>query len=152
MMGRIIKAADLKVRPRRIGEEPNKEIEEILRDGPLAGEILSRSRRKVIDLAVAMATRIVAEKIATDPVVLNGIYERAMEQIGDLNPAVIRVHPEDRAVSRIDDLATARGFSVVEDQSVGSGGCVVEACGVTVDHRIDALLQTMKRAMDRGER
>ncbi len=151
-MGRIIKAADLKKRPRRIGEESNKEVEEILRDGPLAGEILARSRHKVIDLAVAIAARIVAEKISTDPDVLNGIYERAMEQIGDLSPAIIRVHPEDRAVSRIDDLATARGFSVVEDQSVGSGGCVVEACGVTVDHRIDALLRTMKRAMERGER
>ena len=151
-MGRIIKAADFKDRARRIGEEPTREVEEILRDGPLAAEILTRSRRKVIDLAVAMAARIVAEKISTDPGVLNGIYERAMEQIDDLDPAVIRVHPEDRAGSRIDDLATARGFCVLEDPSVDSGGCVVEACGVTVDHRIDSLLQTMKRAMERGER
>ena len=151
-MGRIIKAADLKKRPGRIGEEPIKEVEEILRDGPLAAEILTRSRRKVIDLAVAIAARIVAEKISTDPGVLDGMYERAMEQIGDLDPAVIRVHPEDRVGSGIDDLATARGFCVLEDTSVGSGGCVVEACGVTVDHRIDALLRTMKRAMERGER
>ena len=149
-MGRIIKAADLKERPRRIGEESVKEVEEILRDGPLAGEILARSRRKVIDLAVAIAERIVAEKISTDPGVLNGMYDRAMEQIGDLDPAVIRVHPEDRAGSGIDDLATARGFCVLEDSSVGPGGCVVEACGVTVDQRIDALLRTMKRAMKRG--
>lgn len=151
-MGRIIKAADLKNRPRRIGEKSNREVEEILRDGPVAGEILTRSRRKVIDLAVVMAERIVAEKISTDPDLLNGIFERAMEQIGDLDPAVIRVHPKDRADSLIDDLATARGFSVVEDPSVGSGGCVVEACGVTVDHRIEALLLTMKRAMERGEK
>jgi flagellar biosynthesis/type III secretory pathway protein FliH len=148
-MGYVIKASELESPPSRLRERAVRDAEGAL-DEACAAQRLARDRDRVADVAAFMAERIVGEALERRPELLAALFERAMREIGSLRPGRIRVHPDDRGRSGIDGRAAARGLDVVEDASVGRGGCAVEACGVSSDHSLAAVVDAL-RAAARGK-
>lgn len=150
-MGRVIKADRLAVKPDVLGREGQAAVERALEVRAEAEDLIREARDRIVDLALAVARRIVGESVTADPALLDRIYERALAEIGELVPVTIRVHPDDRAVSRIDELAATRGVEVVADEAVGRAGCRVEAAGVAIAATLEAALAALRAEMT-GER
>jgi flagellar biosynthesis/type III secretory pathway protein FliH len=116
-------------------------------DGARAGEHFARDKERIAELAAHMAERIVGEALERRPELLDALFERALAEIGSLRPGRIRVHPGDRRRTDIDARAAARGIEVVEDPTVGPGGCVVEADGASSDHRLSVVVEALRAAV-----
>jgi flagellar assembly protein FliH len=146
-MGRVIRAAELSSKPEPLGQEGRTAVARTMAARDEAAELERVARDRIVELALAIAGRIVGESVAADPGLLDRIYERALARIGELAPVSIRVHPDDRTRSAIDTLAATRGVDVVDDPSVGRAGCRVEACGVEVDATLEAALAVLRDEM-----
>lgn len=151
-MGRVIKADELSARPEVLGRRGRDEVALCLAVRSEVEELVRVARGRVVDLALAMARSIVGEAVSLDPALLDRIYERALAEIGELTPVLIRVHPDDRAASRIDELARRRGIEIVEDRAVGRAGCRVEACGVSIDATVEAAVDALARSLKGASR
>ena len=150
-MGKVVKAAEVKTKPVPLKEKWDGPIIETFAEHRETISFFEESKQKIIELSMAMAKRIVGEVISLDNSLLDKIYQRSLDEVKDLGPVEIRVHPEDRGRSRIDSQASKMGFAVVSDPRVGRGGCVVSACGHHVDQSIDVVLNALREAMEQSE-
>jgi flagellar biosynthesis/type III secretory pathway protein FliH len=142
-VGRLIKAADLTVEPEVLGRRGERAVAVVLDARRQVEQVVVRGRRQVIDLALAIARRIVGEAVELDPELLDRIYRRALDEVGELGPVAIHVHPDDRSSSGIDELARGCGAVVRPDPTVGRAGCRVEADGVVVEATLEAALHAL---------
>ncbi|HEY8475908.1 MAG TPA: FliH/SctL family protein [Chloroflexota bacterium] len=93
---------------------------------------------EVVELALAVAERIVERELRTDPSAVRAVVRAALEEIAALPIAQVRVHPDDLAL-----LDTARAtvippgldpqIPVVADPHVERGGCIVDTTSGLVD-------------------
>jgi flagellar biosynthesis/type III secretory pathway protein FliH len=146
-LGRVIKRDALVAKPIRLRADAARRAEQAVDDAG-AGERLARDKERIARLATHMAERIVGDALTRRPELLDALFDRALAEVGSLRPGRIRVNPEDRRRTQIDVRATARGFEVVDDPSIGSSGCVVEAQGASSDHRLDAMLEALRAAVE----
>jgi len=149
-VGRVIKARDLPARPRRLGAEAPDGEEERRRWTAALAEALERRDDEVIALAAAMARRLIGEAVSSDPVVLDGVYRCALDELGGLRPAVLRTNPRDAEVRGISELAGSLGIEVVADPAVARFSCVVEARGARVEHGLEPLIDALRHVAGRG--
>ena len=127
---------------RRLGET----IDEL---AGLRRQILHQSEQQLVQLALALARRIVRRELAADDELLGALARVALERLGEARPATIRLHPEDFARStagRLEQWAAAH-VSVVADPTVNRGGCLVESPFGFVDASIEAQLQELAGAL-----
>lgn len=143
-MGRVIKAADLTSSPDPLGRAGQGAVAQALAVRAEAADLTRVARERIVELAIAMARRIVGEVVSVDPGLLDRMYERSLAEVGELVPVSIRLHPDDRAVSQIDELARGLGIEVKDDPAIGRAGCRVVAAGVVVDATLDAALAALR--------
>ena len=146
-MGYVIRRDALAAKPVRLRDEAARRAALAI-DEAGAGERLSGDKKRIADLASHMAERIVGEALARRPELLDALYDRALAEVGALRPGRIRVHPEDRRRSDVAARAAALGLEVADDESVGRGGCVVEAQGASSDHSLDSVLEALRAAVE----
>jgi flagellar biosynthesis/type III secretory pathway protein FliH len=144
-VGYVIRRGASAARPVRLRERAVRGAQEAL-DEARAAERLERDRSRIADVAAFMAERIVGEALERRPELLDALFARAIREVGATRPGRIRVHPEDRRRSRIDEIAAAQGLAVVDDAEVGRGGCVVEASGASSDHSLSAVVEALRLA------
>jgi flagellar assembly protein FliH len=132
---------------RRLGET----LEEL---ASLRQSLLHHSERQLVQLALALARRIVRREIAADEELVMALARVALDKLGEAGPATIRLHPEDfaRAAARGAERWAAAHVSVVADPAVSRGGCLVESPFGFVDASIDAQFQELARALLDGDR
>jgi len=147
-MGRVIKSKELCAPPLRLAERRRRRLLELLTPAVDDATELARGRERTIELALAIARRIVGRTVELEPSVLDQIYRRSLAELGELEPTRIRVFPADRARSDVERLAAELGCTVVDDRSVGPGGCLIEAEGAEVDASMDVLLGVMRGALE----
>jgi flagellar assembly protein FliH len=97
--------------------------------GTLRGELIHQSERQVVQLAIAIATRVIHREITLDSELLLVMARVALDRLGDTSSATIRLHPQDHAAAlsvRGVTLST-ESVSVVADPEVSRGGCLVES-------------------------
>jgi flagellar assembly protein FliH len=111
--------------------------------------IIRDTERQMVQLALALARRVVVREISLDPDLVAALAHVAVERLGDQSPATIRLHPEDFAT-----VAAHRGeqwegtqVSVLPDPAVQRGGCVVESDFGLIDASIDAQFAELSRAL-----
>jgi len=141
-LGYVIRRDALVAKPLRLRAEALRKAALAI-DEACIGERLARDRLLIAELAAHMAERIVGDALERRPELLDALYDRALAEVGSLRPGRIRLHPEDRARSDITARAAARGLEVVDDESVGRGGCVVEALEASSDHSLDSVLEAL---------
>jgi flagellar assembly protein FliH len=121
-------------------------VEELER---LKASLVHQTERQVVQLALALARRIVRRELTLDPDLVGAMAHVALERLGDASPATIRLNPEDYAV-----VASQRGepwaganVSVVPDAALPRGGCHVESAFGVIDASVDAQLGELAAAL-----
>jgi hypothetical protein len=118
--------------------------------GTLIGHVEERpyDPGEIVDLAAAVAERIVGRAIALDRTLLLEAVEEAVGMLGGERPERLRVAPADRkllAEERPDLLA--RAMEIVEDGRLAPGGCIVEGTRRGIDASVEGRLERFTRAL-----
>jgi flagellum-specific ATP synthase len=115
--------------------------------------IRNTSENDTIQMAVAMAQRILQHEIMTNPVPTTKIIQSAIQMaIGQAN-IKIKAHPEEGETVRtilqdqIPDTDANERVDVVADRSIHRGGCLVETDFGTIDARIEQQLATIENSL-----
>jgi flagellar assembly protein FliH len=116
--------------------------------GDLRRTMIRETERQMVELALAIARRVVRREVALDQSLTLSMARLALERLGERTAATVRLHPDDLA-------ATAAGRSewngshvtVVADASVSRGGCRIESDFGSVDASIDAQFREVARAL-----
>lgn len=115
----------------------------------LRRELVRRTERDVAELAIAIARRIVQRELALDQDLVLAMARVALDRLGDVSSASIRLHPDDYAAAMAGrGLASASpGVQILADPTVHRGGCVVQSQFGSIDvgaaTQIDELTHTL---------
>lgn len=117
-------------------------------------EMLEAARVQVIELAAAIAQRVVHRSIELDPSVVMSELESVLSAITEPTRLVIRVHPDDAGGVReelpalVDRFAACEHAQVVTDPSLPRGSCVAQTpSGGTLDASIHTQLDRIIDAL-----
>jgi flagellar assembly protein FliH len=115
----------------------------------LRDAVVRQSEQELVQLAVAIARRILQREVALDPQLIGALAHVALERVGPATPAVIRLHPEDYAVVSAQQSAdwAGRQVQVLPDPSVSRGGCLVESEFGYIDASVDAQVAEIARVV-----
>jgi flagellar assembly protein FliH len=115
----------------------------------LREQMIHQTERQMVQLALAVARRIVHREISIDQDLLVAMARVALDRLGEAAQVTVRLNPED-----FDAIAAVRSaqwagthVSVVADARVGRGGCRVESEFGTMDAGVDAQIQEIARAL-----
>lgn len=115
--------------------------------------IVRQTERQMVELALAVAKRVVLREVSLDPEIVAAMAHVALERLGQNSPATIRLNPDDYAavMSHRGEGWAGSHVTVVPDASVARGGCQLDSDFGLVDGSIDAQLQELGRAMLGGQ-
>jgi flagellar assembly protein FliH len=117
--------------------------------GALRAELIHKSERQLVQLAIAIANRVIQREITLDSELLVAMARVALDRLGDTSSATIRLHPEDHAAAlaaRGGELST-ESVKVVADPIVSRGGCLVESDFGLIDLTIGAQIAEITTAL-----
>jgi flagellar assembly protein FliH len=112
----------------------------------LRTNLIERTERDLVQLAIAVAERIVRREIRTDRDVILTIARAAVARLGDAEVVTIHVNPDDLSAMSptLDEYRGTGPVRLVADGSVPPGGCFVASDGGTIDAAIDAQFQELR--------
>ena len=115
----------------------------------LKAEILHKTEQQVVQLAIAIARRIVHREVSLDRGLLATMARVALERLGASASATIRLHPDDYAVVMSGRTEAVEGSvaTVVADPLVRRGGCLVQSDFGLIDIGIDEQIQEVSAAL-----
>jgi len=108
---------------------------------------------QVVELAVAVAERIVQREVRIDPEFVQRTVRKALDHLLDRERVVVRLNPKDleglraEKVKLLEEFDGIREITVQSDAAVGPGGCIVETGLLQVDARIEAQLEQILQAL-----
>lgn len=120
----------------------------------LRREYLAVHRRHVVDLAVAIAERILARAVHEDPEALESLIERGMALLADEEPVCVRLSAQDLAAleagaaPRLARLASGPGVRFESDPGLEPGDVCVTGEKACVDARLGELLRRIRVELD----
>ncbi len=114
----------------------------------LRGELIQKTERQVVQLALAIAERILRREVSLDRELLVAMARVALERLGENTAATIRLNPADHAlIGHAAHAAEGSIVQVVADPLVSSGGCLVQSDFGLIDVGIDAQLNELAAAL-----
>lgn len=117
-------------------------------------EMIRQTERQMVQLALAVAKRIVRREIALDHDLTRTMARLALERLGDSTAVTVRLHPDDlAAIGGVGADWDRPHVKVVADRDVARGGCLVESDFGCVDGSVEAQFQEIARALlaDEGQ-
>jgi flagellar biosynthesis/type III secretory pathway protein FliH len=124
--------------------------------GAAREEFLNSIEPQIIEVAGAIARRILQRESEEDPGLIGRTVRRALEHLIDRENVVIHLNPKDaealraQKIALLDEFEGVRNIVVQSDPEIGPGGCIVETERVHVDARIDAQLEQIIEALRDG--
>ncbi|MEN6413194.1 MAG: FliH/SctL family protein [Veillonellales bacterium] len=118
-----------------------------------AKEMIASAERQVIDIAMAIARKILAREIEENPMAVLPIVKTALDKVRDQDQVVIRVNQEDfdMVLQAKQDLqkmiGREQGLRITADQAVDIGGCMIETPNGTVDARLDTQFAAVQQVL-----
>jgi len=115
----------------------------------LRASMIRQTETQMVELAVAVARRVVHREIALDRDLLIAIARVALDRLGESAQVTVRLHPEEFEATGAARVAASAGGHVtfVADGRVGRGGCRIESDMGMVDAGVDAQIQEIARAL-----
>jgi len=114
----------------------------------LREDLTYRTERQVVDLALAVAARILHREVSLDRELLLVMARIALDRLGDVTTATIRLHPEDEAAARgARDGWPGGSVTIVPDASVRPGACLVQTSQGVIELGVDAQLKELATAL-----
>jgi flagellar assembly protein FliH len=115
----------------------------------LRAQMIHQTERQMVQLALAIARRIVHREVSLDQDLLVAMARVALDRLGESAQVTIRLHPEEyeaTGAARVAQL-TAANVTVVADARIPRGGCRVESNLGALDAGVDAQLQEIAYAL-----
>lgn len=118
-----------------------------------AKHMIVEAEQQIVDIVTAAMSKILAREIADNPMLVLPIVKAALEKVRDQEPVTIRVSPEDYdlVLQARRDLQAIMGreqaLSILADQTIGMGSCMIDTPFGTVDARLDAQLETLIKVL-----
>ena len=106
-------------------------------------QVLKEAEETVIDLASALAKRIVGFQAEASPKVLVQVVRAALRHLSDRSNLKIMVHPDDLQIARrfaahwVETVEQDSVLKVRASDHVGRGGCMIEGREENVDARLE---------------
>jgi len=121
--------------------------------GSLRNDILRRTERQVVQLALAIAHRMIQRELQVDRGMLLAMARVALDRLGEHAAATIRLHPDDFAIiaAAPDGTRASEHVQIVADPVVGRGGCLVQSDFGLMDVGLDAQFGEMAHALLDGD-
>ena len=111
-------------------------------------DMIRRTERQMVELAVTLAQRIVQREIAADQSVLLAMARSAIERLGQETRVTVRLNPEDfEAVGAGSMPQLGTSVTVVADAKVERSGCRIDSELGTLDAGVDAQIQELGRGL-----
>jgi flagellar assembly protein FliH len=117
------------------------------------GEIFRQAEREIVELALAIARRIISVHAESTPEIVIDSARKAVKLLLDKTNLVVKVAPEqemfikenlDRLYEMDDRI---QKIDVETDRRVGPGGCMLDTESGNVDARIETELQNIEDAL-----
>ena len=127
---------------RRLGET-------LLELTSLRAEKIQRTERQAVQLAMAIAERMIHREISLDRGLLCGMARVALDRLGEHASATIRLHPDDFAAvsaGQTSDWANDQ-IKVIPDSIVSRGGCLLQSDFGFMDVDVAAQFRELSRAL-----
>jgi flagellar assembly protein FliH len=107
----------------------------------------------MVQLALAVARRVVHREVSLDPQVLMTMMRVALERVSDAARVTVRLNPADHqsVTAALNGTATSDQVTLAADGRVPRGGCRVESEYGDVDAGVDAQIQEIARALLGGD-
>jgi len=126
---------------RRLGET----VQELT---ALRADMIQRTERQVVQLAMAIAERMIQREISLDRGILVGMARVALDRLSEQATASIRLNPEDYAAIAPKDLSADSGpVQVVADPLVARGGCLVQSDFGFMDADVASQFRELSRVL-----
>jgi flagellar assembly protein FliH len=111
--------------------------------------MIHRTERQLVQLALAIARRVVQREISLDRALLAGMARVALDRLGEHASATVRLHPDDYAVVTAGAPAADPDAHVrlVADPLVGRGSCLVQSDFGFMDVSPQAQFDELARAL-----
>ncbi len=107
----------------------------------------------VVNLALAVAERILHAEIVRDPAAILAVVRNALALLPSPGEIVIRIHPDAVALLQAhrdalqDTVPDAQSLRIVGDPAVSAGGCLLETPHSLVDATFPAQLEEARRRL-----
>jgi flagellar assembly protein FliH len=121
--------------------------------GKEAKEMILAAERQIVDIALAVASKILAREIEENPFVVLPIVKAALEKVRDQEQIVVRVGVEDfdAVLHAKQDLQIMIGrehdLKIMADRTIEAGSCVIDTSYGMVDARMDTQFESLKKAL-----
>lgn len=116
-------------------------------------EIAGRTESNVVELAFALAGRIIGKELETKPELVVNVARGALNQVLDCERVRLRVNPEDLSFLKATEaeleaiLSKRTQLEIGTDRSIPRGGCMIDTERGTLDARISSQLETLHAGM-----
>jgi len=117
--------------------------------GTLRRAMIHQTERQMVQLALAIARRIVQREVSLDQDFVVAMARVALDRLGENAPATIRLHPDDftSVMDRSGEGWAGAQVTVVPDAAISRGGCLVESEFGFVDAGVESQFQEIARAL-----
>jgi flagellar assembly protein FliH len=115
----------------------------------LRASMIRQTEAQIVELALAIARRVVLREVALDRNLLIAIVRVALDRLGESARVTVRLHPEEYEATGAARVAEFAGTDVtfVPDARVGRGGCRVESEMGMLDAGVEAQIQEIARTL-----
>lgn len=116
-------------------------------------QLLHEAEGLVVDLAIAVARRILGAQIECDEKLLMRVIRTALQHMGEESNLEIKVHPDDLQIARrfarlwVQKVDQDAVLKVRPSEHVSRGGCMIEGREENVDARLEEQLQVLQQAL-----
>jgi flagellar assembly protein FliH len=137
----------------RAGAEMQPVIERLARSIQEIANLRNRLRREaeadVVQLALAIARRVIRREMAADPDALRGLVVAALEKLRGQEISRVKVHPSHVAMvkSCLQQALSGGLVEVISDQSRELGSVIFETSRGNLDASVDSQLQEIERGL-----
>jgi flagellar assembly protein FliH len=116
-------------------------------------QMILETERQMVQLAMAIARRVVQREVSIDADLLIAMARVALERLGETAHVKVRLHPDDYEAAGAARVAQLAGSNVMilADAHLSRGGCRIESDMGMMDVGVDAQLQEIARALLGGE-
>jgi flagellar assembly protein FliH len=116
-------------------------------------ELRTRMRREseaeVVELAIAIARRVLHRELTLDPEAVHGLVKAAFERIGSRELSRVRVHPGQSALihALVEKACPERRIELAVDPALGPGDVIFETERGDLDASVDSQLEEIRRGL-----
>jgi flagellar biosynthesis/type III secretory pathway protein FliH len=120
----------------------------VLQVATLKPRLRAEAERDLVELAFAIARRILRREISVDPTAVVGLIRGCLDQYSRAEISRLQVHPQDlAAVTEFFSHNPAPRLEVVADPKVSRGGAVFETTRGVLDARFETQLEEIEKGL-----